>query len=45
MDKLHAEYKAIQDEFTKQFRSELANALETVEKSARESDTAGRTAK
>ncbi|GAB1518435.1 hypothetical protein RhiTH_001494 [Rhizoctonia solani] len=45
MDKLHAEYRAVQDEFTKQFRSELAAALATVEKSARDCDSADRTAK
>lgn len=45
MDKLRAEYQAVQDEFANQFRSELAQALQTVEKSARECDTAGRTAK
>lgn len=45
MNKLHAEYQALQDEFVKQFKADLANALETVEKSARDCDTAGRTAK
>ncbi|KAJ1306616.1 hypothetical protein OPQ81_007613 [Rhizoctonia solani] len=45
MDKLHAEYRVLQDEFTNQFRSELATALAAVEKSARDCDTAGRTAK
>ncbi|CAE6418260.1 unnamed protein product [Rhizoctonia solani] len=45
MDKLHAEYRAVQDELTEQFRSELAAALATVEKSARDCDAAGRTAK
>ncbi|KAF8738920.1 hypothetical protein RHS02_05431, partial [Rhizoctonia solani] len=45
MDKLHAEYRAVQDEFTKQFRSELAAALATVERSARDCDSADRTAK
>ncbi|CAE6456033.1 unnamed protein product [Rhizoctonia solani] len=44
MDKLHAEYRAVQDEFTKQFREELAAALATVEKSARDCDAADRTA-
>ncbi|CUA70695.1 hypothetical protein RSOLAG22IIIB_04291 [Rhizoctonia solani] len=45
MDKLHAEYRSIQDEFTEQFKSELAAALATVENSARNCDAAGRTAK
>ncbi|KAG8715975.1 hypothetical protein FRC11_012120 [Ceratobasidium sp. 423] len=45
MDKLHAEYRAVQDEFTKQFRSELAATLATVEKSARDCDAADRSAK
>jgi hypothetical protein len=45
MDKLHAEYRSVQDELTKQFRSELAVALETVEKSARDCDAAEKTAK
>ncbi|CEL62004.1 hypothetical protein RSOLAG1IB_04755 [Rhizoctonia solani AG-1 IB] len=45
MDKLHAEYRSVQDELTKQFRSELAVALEMVEKSARDCDAAEKTAK
>ncbi|KDN47058.1 hypothetical protein RSAG8_03835, partial [Rhizoctonia solani AG-8 WAC10335] len=45
IDKLHAEHRAVQDEFAKQFRSELAAALATVEKSARDCDTADRAAK
>ncbi|CAE6403039.1 unnamed protein product [Rhizoctonia solani] len=45
MDKLHAEYRAVQDELAEQFRSELAAALTTVEKSARDCDAADRAAK
>ncbi|CAE7092419.1 unnamed protein product [Rhizoctonia solani] len=45
VEMLHAEYRAIQDQFTTQFRSELAAALATVERSARDCDGAGRTAK
>ncbi|KAL5633395.1 hypothetical protein ACGC1H_003778 [Rhizoctonia solani] len=45
MDKLHAEYRAVQDKLAEQFRSELAAALATVEKSARDCDAADRAAK
>lgn len=45
MDKLHAEYRVVQEEFAKEFKSELAAALATVEKSARDCDNADRTVK
>ncbi|KAG9099275.1 hypothetical protein FS749_001692 [Ceratobasidium sp. UAMH 11750] len=45
MDKLHAEQRAIQEEFAKQFKEQLSRALESVEKSSRECGVAGQTAK
>ncbi|KAG8718731.1 hypothetical protein FRC08_004535 [Ceratobasidium sp. 394] len=45
MDKLHAEQRAIQEEFAKQFKEQLSRALESVEKSSRECGAAGQTAK
>jgi hypothetical protein len=45
MNKLHAEYQALQDEIAKQFKADLAKALETVERSARDCEAAEHTAK
>jgi hypothetical protein len=44
MDKLRTEQQAVQDDFAKQFRQQLTEALESVEKSSRECHTAGKTA-
>lgn len=45
MDKLRAEQQAVQDDFAQQFREQLAQALESVEKSSRECNFAEQTAK
>ncbi|KAG9104251.1 hypothetical protein FRC06_004235 [Ceratobasidium sp. 370] len=45
MDKLYAEQRAIQEEFGQQFKEQLSQALESVEKSSRECGVAGQTAK
>ncbi|KAG8744975.1 hypothetical protein FRC10_009083 [Ceratobasidium sp. 414] len=45
MDKLHAERQAIEEEFAKQFKEQLSQALESVEKSSRECTVAGQTTK
>ncbi|KAF8605809.1 hypothetical protein BDV93DRAFT_532189 [Ceratobasidium sp. AG-I] len=45
MDKLRAEQQAVQEDFAKQFREQLSQALESVEKSSRECNFAEQTAK
>ncbi|KAG9128548.1 hypothetical protein FRC07_003437 [Ceratobasidium sp. 392] len=45
MDKLYAEQRAVQEEFATEFKAQLYQALDSVEKSSKDCNVAGQTAK